>query len=162
MSDENETIDFLITNADTVGLEDQQRQEAQAWIDQRGGLVYVVNLFKDLANEAANTRNFVLRTQQDLVDCQQELVACKQDLVNCQQELAACKQELANCQQELAACKQELANCQLRLADFENSSGLYRSFLINGRYLSRSSKSDSGIVPKSNPLIFSIVIVLFL
>ena len=62
-----------LENAPTVGLEDQQRQEAQAWIDQRGGLVYVVNLFKDLASEAANTRNFVLRTQQELAACRNDL-----------------------------------------------------------------------------------------
>ena len=69
-----------LENAPTVDREEEQREEAQAWIDQKGGLVYVVNLFKDLANEAVNTRNFVLRTQRDLVDCQQELSNCENNL----------------------------------------------------------------------------------
>ena len=68
-----------LENAPTVDREEEQRKEAQTWIDQRGGLVYVVNLFKDLATGAVNTRDFVLRTQRDLVDCQQELANCENE-----------------------------------------------------------------------------------
>jgi len=45
-----------LENKDTVDRVQQQQEEAQDWIDQRGGLVRLVNLFKRLANEAENTR----------------------------------------------------------------------------------------------------------
>ena len=70
-----------LEDADTVDAEEQRHQEAQAWMEyakqQKGSLANVVDIFKRYVEDANVLKQYVLRAQEDLAACQQELVACK-------------------------------------------------------------------------------------